>query len=85
MTFRASVQSSIAGLCSCIDALNQPHDADRETAEGVVNEVNDSSGSRRIRKDQWIWTLLRTVMLRMVPVMDLLLRTWNGKYQREPS
>jgi hypothetical protein len=35
-----------------------------ETAEGVVNEVNDSSGSRRPMD----WTLLRTVMLRMVPV-----------------
>ena len=44
MTFRASVQSSLVGLCSCIDALSQPHDDDNETAEGVVNEVNDSSG-----------------------------------------
>jgi hypothetical protein len=33
-----------------------------------VNEVNDSSGSRKNLQDQWIWTLLRTVMLRMVPV-----------------
>jgi hypothetical protein len=33
-----------------LDALNQPHDDDIETAEGVVNEVNDSSGSRRIFK-----------------------------------
>ena len=39
----------LPGLRSCIDALNQPHD-DIETAEGVVNEVNDSSGSRRIFK-----------------------------------
>jgi hypothetical protein len=71
------------GLCSCIDALNQPHDDDIETAEGVVNEVNDSSGSRRIFKTNekvWIRTLLRTVMLRMVLVIDLLLRTQNVKY-----
>ncbi len=25
-----------------IETLNQPHDDDNETAEGVVNEVNDS-------------------------------------------
>jgi hypothetical protein len=45
-----------------------------ETAEGVVNEVNDPlvSVSRRNFKtnEKWCWirTLLRTVMLRMVPV-----------------
>jgi hypothetical protein len=31
-------------------------------------------------QDQWIWTLLRTVMLRMVPVDWILLRTQNVKY-----
>lgn len=44
MTFRASVQSSLVGLCSCIDVLNQPH-GESETRR-VVNEVNDSSGTR---------------------------------------
>lgn len=42
-----------------------------ETAEGVVNEVNDYLSSWKPLE----LTLLRTVMLRMIPVM----RTWNGK------
>jgi hypothetical protein len=74
MTFSASMPSSYGDSCSCIEALNQPHDDDNETAEGVVNEVNDSSGcgfKKNFKTNEkwcWIWTLLRTVMLRMVPV-----------------
>ena len=45
-----------------IETLNQPHDDDNETAEGVVNEVNDYLSSWKPLE----LTLLRTVMLRMV-------------------
>lgn len=50
--------------CSCIETLNQPHDDNKENAEGVVNEVNDNLSSWKPLE----LTLLRTVMLRMVPV-----------------
>ncbi len=40
---------------ACIETLNQPHDDEIETAEGVVNEVNDSSGSIRIFKTNEKW------------------------------
>ena len=49
MTFRASVQSSLVGLVF-LHRCSKPTACDIENAEGVVNEVNDSSGSRRIFK-----------------------------------
>ena len=51
-----------------------------ETAEGVVNEVNDSSGSRRIFKTNGFGRCFAPSCFAWFLLIDLLLRTQNVKY-----
>ena len=61
--FSASMPSSYGDSCSCIEALNQPHEYDR-------NPKGRERSERRMKiEDEWKWvgslTLLHNVMLRM--------------------
>jgi hypothetical protein len=51
-----------------------------ETAEGVVNEVNDSSGSRKIFKTNGFGRCFAPSCFAWFLWIDLLLRTQNVKY-----